>query len=130
MSKRNPILYIIVSIIVIASPFALNESFKYFQGLASMKFEPIYKLVNIIISAAAFGILMPFHVLLASRLDKKARLICQRWQRTVGVCRIRCSRLRLRRISLFTPLLADSCGFLHRFQGLFYHREFQTHPHQ
>ncbi len=75
MSKRNPILYIIVSIIVIASPFALNESFKYFQGLASMKFEPIYKLVNIIVSAVAFGILMPFHVLLASRLDKKARFI-------------------------------------------------------
>lgn len=40
-----------------------------------MKFEPIYKLVNIIVSAVAFGILMPFHVLLASRLDKKARFI-------------------------------------------------------
>ncbi len=57
-------------------------------------------------------------------------LVCQRWQRTVGVCRIRCSQLRPRRISLFTPLLADSCGFLHRFQELFYHREFQAHPHQ
>lgn len=56
-----------------------------------MKFEPIYKLVNIIISAAAFGILMPFHVLLASRLDKKARLIIAAFfcnQHHISICGI------------------------------------------
>ena len=43
-------------------------------------------------------------------MTKKTRCVSRRWLRTVGVCRIRCSRLRLRRISLLRRtwrILAD-----------------------